>query len=133
MRLGDLSPEAIEKVKRYHLDHIVEKHEGWGWDTQIDYVAQELWRVDGRDVLLPLHEEHVPNLTVVRCVASDDDTLLTIFLRDTTYGTGFWQDAFMAVCARVPGEDFYVAFMYHECSFHDSVVRGELPPERGRS
>ena len=128
MKLSDLSPEAIEKIKRYHLDHIVEKHEGWGWNTEIEFVAPDLLRVDGHDVLLPLREENVPNLTVVRCVASGDENLLTIFLRDTTYGTGVWQDAFMAVCARVPGEEFYVAFLYHECSFDDVVLQGGLPP-----
>jgi hypothetical protein len=39
--------------------------------------------------------------------------VLTIFLRDTTYGQEWYDAGFLAVCERLPGEDFYLATVYH--------------------
>lgn len=126
MRWADLSPQTIAKIKTYHLDHIVEKHEGWGWDHELRYVAPELLEVDGYHVLLPLSEGHTPNLSIVRCIVSKSDDMLTIFLRDMTHRREAWEAEFLAICARVPGENVYVTFVYHECGFHEEVVNGGL-------
>jgi hypothetical protein len=70
--------------KAYHLDRLIEKHEGWSWDLGLSYVAPELLDVDGYHVLLPLSAAHTPNLSIVRCIAGKSDDVLTIFLRDIT-------------------------------------------------
>lgn len=127
MRWTDLSPQTIAKIKAYHLDRLVEKHEGSNWDVGLSYVAPELLDVDGYHVLLPLSAEHTPNLSIVRCIASKSEDVLTIFLRDMTYRKEVWHGEFLAICARVPGENVYVTFVYHECGFHEEVANGGLP------
>lgn len=54
MRWENLSSETIGKIKAYHLDHIVEKHEGWGWDFELPHVAPEL--LDNVYVTFVFHE-----------------------------------------------------------------------------
>jgi len=127
MRWTDLPPQTIAKIKAYHLDHIVEKHEGWGWDHELSHVAPELLEVDGYHVLLPLSASHIPNLSIVRCVPGKGEDILTIFLRDKTGRRETWEAEFLAICAKMPGEDFYVTFAYHECGFVVEVVNGKLP------
>jgi hypothetical protein len=127
MRWTDLSPQTIAKIKAYHLDRLIEKHEGWSWDLGLSYVAPELLDVDGYHVLLPLSAAHTPNLSIVRCIASKSEDMLTIFLRDMTISREIWEAEFLAICAKVPGEDFYVAFAYHECGFFEEVANGGLP------
>lgn len=130
MRLSDLSPDGIAAIKAYHLDRLVEKHEGWPWELGLRSAERELLDVDGYHVLLPVTEEQYPNIAVARCIPSKDDSLLTIFLRDTTIPDSIWQGEFLAVCARVPDTHVYVAFAYHECGFTDWTIRGEAPPLR---
>jgi hypothetical protein len=69
-------------------------------------------------VLLPIGKEHLPNITVLRCIASDDGQTLTLFLKDTTFATDPRYETlmagFLAICDKMPGEDFFVAIVYHE-------------------
>jgi hypothetical protein len=135
LRLSDLSPETIAKLKTYRYDRIVEKHEGpedWEWrlrgpderpswllpgdDYQPD--PAEFLRIAERDVLLPVGRSHHPNITILRTIVGDEGRSLTIFVKDTTYVQSadeeFFSAGFMAVCDRVPGEPFYIAHVYHE-------------------
>lgn len=140
LRLSDLSPETITKLKTYRYDRIIEKHEGpddWSWRLQSpderpswlpeplpgqedDYEPDpaELMRIADRDVLLPIGRSHHPNVTILRTIVGDDGKSLTIFLKDTTYADDpeleFFSAGFLAVCDRVPGEQFYLAHVYHE-------------------
>lgn len=74
--------------------------------------------IHGRYVLLPIDRQYHPHISVVRCIVSDDQQTLIIFLKDTTYVDDprrkFLDAGYMAVCDRFPGEEFYVAILYHE-------------------
>lgn len=110
-----ITPQHIEKLASYRYDRIVEKHEGpWDWASTLEYKMACFITAGEFQVLLPVEEHHRANITLTRCVASADGQLLTIFLQDTTYDTGMFA-GYMAVCERVPGEDWYVAIAYHEC------------------
>lgn len=119
MKLSDLSPDTLSKIHAYRYDRIIEKHEGpEQWESVFEYYNPELLLVNGYPVLLPVDQEHFPNITILRCIPSADGQTLTIFLKDTTYGDGpqyetFWA-GFVAVCEKVPGEQFFIATLYHE-------------------
>lgn len=114
--VSNLSEGAIQKIKQYHYDRIVEKHEGpWSWENEIKYGDGIFVRADGVDVLLPLDEKHLPNITVLRCVPSQDNLCLTLFLKDTTWYGDDWSAAgFIAFAEKVAGENFYITTVYHE-------------------
>ncbi len=113
--LSSLSPEALEKIKRLRYDRIIEKHEGpEDWDATLQWADPEFLELAGHDVLLPVGREHHPNITVLRCIEGDGGTVLTLFLRDTTYGQEWHDSGFLAVSEKVPGEEFYLASVYHE-------------------
>jgi hypothetical protein len=147
LRLSDLPPETIAKLKTYRYDRIIEKHEGpedWSWllrgpDERPSWAPEpvpgapddyepdpaELLRVDGRDVLLPVGRSRHPNITILRTIVGDDEKSLTLFLKDTTYVTShdeeFFSAGFLAVCDLVPGERFYIAHVYHEWFMLDPI------------
>ena len=103
MKIADLSPEAIEKIKSYRYDRIIEKHEGpEDWRSMFLYYDLEFIEVNGYPVLLPIGHEHHPNITILRCITGDNGQSLTIFLKDTTYSPGPDDDmffaGFLAVC-----------------------------------
>jgi hypothetical protein len=119
-KLSDLSPDVLQRLRSFRWDRIIEKHEGpEDWERVFSYMNPEFIRIDGRDVLLPVDREHHPNIMVLRCIVSDDGQNLTLFLKDTTLVSDpRWEHflaGFVAVCDRFPGEDFFVAIMYHEC------------------
>jgi hypothetical protein len=119
VRLADLSPATRERLDAWRWDRIIEKHEGpWSWGDTLAYTNAEFMSIDGRDVLLPLDAEQRPNVTILRTIVGADERTLTIFLKDTTYATDpEWERftaGFLAVCDRFPGEEFYVAVVYHE-------------------
>lgn len=121
MKISDLSTETINKIKTYRYDRIIEKHEGpESWTSVLKYDEAEFLQLNGYNVLLPLDRQHHANITILRLIPSADDQSLTIFLRDTTWAEDeeleeyddYW--GFVAICDRVPGEDFFLAVLYHE-------------------
>lgn len=113
-RIEELSPEALEKISRYRYDILVEKQELWSWKYSLDPVYVDFVNLEGFNVLLPVEKENHPNISVLRLIVSDDKESLTIFLTDTTYYKG--SDAgVVAVCDKFPGEDWYIAVVYHAC------------------
>jgi hypothetical protein len=117
--IGALSPHAIEKIKVYRWDRIIEKHEGpETWESVLKYYDPEFMVINGYNVLLPIVREHHGNITILRCIIGDHEQVLTIFLKDTTYSDDpEWEKfaaGFVAVCERVAEEDFFVAILYHE-------------------
>ncbi|MCP4109158.1 MAG: hypothetical protein GY749_27120 [Desulfobacteraceae bacterium] len=58
------------------------------------------------------------NVTILRCIEGDNGSVLTIFLKDTTYVSNpddeMFDAGFVAVCDKFQGEDFYIAVLYHE-------------------
>ena len=114
MRVADLSVETRERVARVRWDRIIEKHEGpWDWKYWLE--DAEFMTVDGFDVLLPVERENHPNITFLRVIPSADGNTLTIFLKDTTYyGDDPFSAGFLAVCDKFPGEDWFLAIVYHE-------------------
>ena len=119
MTLSSLARQAIEKIKTYRYDRILEKHEGpEDWRSTLTYGDPEFLEIAGRSVLLPVDREQHPNITILRCIVSEDGQSLTIFLKDTTYVDDprleMFDAGFVAVCDKVPGEDFFLAILYHE-------------------
>jgi hypothetical protein len=115
MQISALSPGSREKIKHYRYDRIIEKHEGpENWSDVLAYLDPEFFDVAGHAVLLPLDREHLPNLTVLRCIESRDGNILTLFLRDVTYGREWYDSGFLAVCEKLSGEEFYLTTVYHE-------------------
>ena len=114
MRLADLAPETMERAARMRYDRIVVKHEGpWDWEYLLEHDEVEFLDANGFDVLLPVEKENHPNITFLRVIVSEDRNTLTIFLTDTTFYTGM-DSGFLAVCDKFPGEDWYIAIVYHE-------------------
>ena len=119
MKLSELSPQVIERIKSYRWDRIIEKHEGpEKWELTLKYHVPEFMEINGHRVLLPLEQNHHPNITILRCIESSDGQTLTIFLKDTTFVDRIeheWFEAgFVAVCDKIEGGDFHIAVLYHE-------------------
>jgi hypothetical protein len=123
MKLIDVPRELLEKIRSSVYDEILEKHEGpWTWGGTLEYC--EFMSICGRYVLLPVERERHANITILRCVVSEDGRSLTVFLKDTTHDEGAFA-GFVAVCDRFEDEDFYVAVLYHEWY----VIQNEWQPK----
>jgi hypothetical protein len=119
MRFSDLSPEVLQRLRSFRWDRIIEKHEGpYDWDWVLRCERPEFIRVNGQDVLLPVDCGQHPNITILRCIPSEDGRSLTLFLKDTTHvpdpRSEHFLAGFVAVCDRFPGQNFFVAILYHE-------------------
>ena len=115
MKLENLSPETIDKIKLVRWDRIIEKHEGpEDWESVLRYFEPEFIEIEGRWVLLPVEKSHHANITILRLIWSADGNSITIFLKDTTYDDDSFFSGFMAVCDRVKNENFFLAILYHE-------------------
>ncbi len=116
----------LERIRSYRWDRIIEKHEGpEGWDSVLEYYDPEFLVLGEHTVLLPVVKDQHPNITLLRSIVGDGGASLTLFLKDTTYcqdPDDAWICAgFVAVCDRVPGEDFFIAILYHEWFIIDPI------------
>jgi hypothetical protein len=119
MRIADLSPQTVEKLKTYRYDCIIEKHEGpEKWSAALRFYDPEFIEINGYNVLLPVSKDRHANITVIRCIVSDDGQTLTLFLKDTTHVIDpkyeMFEAGFLAICDKFPDEDFFIAIVYHE-------------------
>lgn len=115
MKLSDLSPETLEKIKLVRWDRIIEKHEEpEDWESALKYEEPEFMEIDGYSVLLPVDKSHHPNISIIRAIWSEGRKSLTLFLSDTTYDDDPFFSGFMAVCDRMRNENFFIAILYHE-------------------
>ena len=119
MKLSSLPPSVLERVRAYRWDGMLEKHEGpFDYGDSSRFTDPEFMMINGFNVLLPIGRAHHPNITVLRCIESADRNTLTIFLKDTTYvkapSREFLDAGYVAVCDKYPGQDFYIAIVYHE-------------------
>lgn len=119
MKVKDLSSETLQKIKVYRYDRFVEKHEGpFDWEGVLKYYEPEFLEIEGRSVLLPLDKERHANIKILRTTTDKEDKILTIFLKDTTYSDSpddeFFTAGFVAICDKVPNEDFFITIFYHE-------------------
>ncbi len=114
MKINDLPKEQIDNLCNYRCDWFVEKHEGpWIWSDVLKWNNPEFLNIEGYAILLPLDTKHHQNITILRCIPSQNDEVITIFLKDTTYYSGI-DAGFLAICERVFGEKGYLATVYHE-------------------
>ena len=112
IRISDLPREVIAKIEGRLYDQIINKHEGpERWGSLDDH---EFIQTGDYDVLLPIDKEHLQNVTILRCIVSDDSTSLTLFLKDTTYDGDRIFAGRVAVCDKLDAEDFFIAILYHE-------------------
>lgn len=119
MKLSSLAPETRRLIETIRWDGFIEKHEGpFDYGDFCRWENFEFMKINGFDVLLPVDEEHHENITILRCIVSEDKNSLTIFLKDTTYvelpSREFSDAGYVAVCDRFPGEDFFMTIFYHE-------------------
>lgn len=115
MRLQDLTAATLSKAATYRWDRIIEKHEGpEDWEYLLRDNIVEFIRIDGFDVLLPVDKENHVSITIERCIVSSDRETLTVFLNDSTCDSGMF-GGYMAICEKVPNQDWYIAIVYHEC------------------
>ncbi|MBA3871133.1 MAG: hypothetical protein H0X30_18470 [Anaerolineae bacterium] len=128
MKLADLSPETLEKIKNIEYDRNIDKHDGpydWAWSIEDNSV--EFINMDGFEVLLPIEKNHYPNIKTLRVIPSADGRMLTIFFTDSTKAFAF-EDAglgFLAICEKIPHENFFVATVYHEWFVIDNPLFNE--------
>lgn len=121
MKIADLSPEIIERIKQIRYDQFLEKHEGpWDWASEFEYGEPEFMQFASFDVLLPLEKKQFLNITLLRLIVSSDTKTLTIFLKDTTYYSDSDEDHLfntgrIAICEKMNGTEFYVATLFHAC------------------
>jgi len=123
MKIADLSPELVEKIKTLQYDRNIEKHDGpydWAWEIEDDTV--EFIEMSGYDVLLPMQKYHYPNIKPLRVIPSADGLVLTIFFTDSTKAFAFEDNGlgFLAICEKIPDENFFIATVYHEWFILDS-------------
>lgn len=119
MKFKNLSPETLEKINGRRYDRILEKHEGpESWSSVLKFYEPEFLQIDGHDVLLPIPGENHPNVTILRTIVGDNGNSLVVFFKDTSYVTDPRDEpffsGFMAVCDKVPGEEFFLGIVYHE-------------------
>ncbi|MBY0526423.1 MAG: hypothetical protein K2R98_23720 [Gemmataceae bacterium] len=119
MKLAELQPATIERIKKLLYDRIIEKHEGperWTWLLFHD--GADFLFIDGKYVLLPVPKDHHKNITVLRSFTGASGDSLVLFLKDTAFVREPRNEdsmaGFIAICDRLPGEDFFVAIVYHE-------------------
>jgi hypothetical protein len=133
LTVAALSAEAVAKIRGYRWDRIIEKHEGpENWASVLDIYDPEFILIAGLPVLLPIEKKRHPNITVLRSIVSRDGGNLTVFLKDTTHYPDPEDELFctgrMAVCDRVPGEDFFIAIVFHEWFVIDGGrTQGTMP------
>ncbi len=119
MTIASLSPEQLDKIRAWRWDGIIEKHEGpEDWVSMLEHYDLEFLDIAGRPVLLPVSGERHKNISILRTIVSSDGNSLTVFLKDTTHYPDpkdelFWTGR-MAVCDRVPGEEFFLTIVFHE-------------------
>lgn len=119
LTIADLSAEVTAKIRQYQWDRIIEKHEGpEDWASVLDFSDPEFMLIADCAVLLPVERERHPHITILKSIISRDGDSLTVFLKDTTYFPDPEDEMFctgrMAVCDRVPGEEFFLATVFHE-------------------
>ncbi|MGB7414681.1 MAG: hypothetical protein WA902_10780 [Thermosynechococcaceae cyanobacterium] len=115
MKLTDLAPETLAKIKTVRWDRIIEKHEGPdSWESVLQYYSPDFLTIEDCSVLLPVDSNQHDNITVLRTLFSSDGCSLTLFLQDTTYSNTWHESGFMAVCDKIAGEEFFLATLYHE-------------------
>lgn len=126
MQIAELSSDCLAAIKAIRWDCIIEKHEGpEPWQSTLRWYDPEFMMIDGRAVLLPIEQSQHSNITILRTIWSDDRNSLTLFLKDTTYGDDWFSSGFMAVCDRLPGQEFYIAILYHEWFIIEPIMSFE--------
>ncbi|MBW4551510.1 MAG: hypothetical protein KME35_10420 [Aphanocapsa sp. GSE-SYN-MK-11-07L] len=102
-------------MKTIRWDRIIEKHEGpEDWGSVFRYHEPEFMMIDDHSVLLPIEQSRHPNITILRTIWSADGQSLTLFFKDTTYEDDPFMSGYLAVCDKVPGEEFFLTVVYHE-------------------
>jgi hypothetical protein len=118
VKFANLSKRAIERIRKYRYDRILEKHEGpWDWSDFLEYSPPEFMVAGEHTVLLPVDRKNHWNIKILRVIPSCDGNVLTLFLKDTTYEPDPEDHIFsgrMSVCEKVEGEEFFIATVYHE-------------------
>ena len=131
MQFNELTGIALDKIKSYRFDRIIEKHEGpEHWRSMIEWYDLEFIEIDKRAVLLPVGQEHHKHITILRTAIDKEETILTVFLKDTTHVVQpeheYFEAGFVAICEKVSNEDFFIAILYHEWFIIDEQILNDI-------
>ncbi|MBD2757824.1 hypothetical protein IC230_33495 [Spirosoma sp. BT704] len=132
MRVEDLSPQTLDRIRHNRWDRIIEKHEGpetwelkfktyqpddmiFQWDPGFNPIAArpQFMQVSVHWILLPVSRSHHPNITILHHFRSEDHAKLVVYLKDTTYDDSLFGAGYVAIGDRQP-EGFYLTTLYHE-------------------
>ncbi|MDM8562223.1 hypothetical protein QUF54_02600, partial [Candidatus Marithioploca araucensis] len=115
-KLSELSLEAREKIKSHSWDKIVGTPESSSpWGFFLDFNNPELMDIEGYYVLLPMQQEWFYRQTIQRCILSADGNTLILSFQDLSYGDNS-EPLFLAICDKLPGEDFFLTTTLYESS-----------------
>ena len=93
MALGDLKPESLEALRGWRYDRIIEKHEGpETWESYLKYEQPVELERDGRRVLIPVWWDERGEVIVLRWLVSQDETSITVFIKDMSLGKHYGPD-----------------------------------------
>ena len=114
MHIGEISEDTLNKIKPMRFDLFIEKHEGpFEWSSFLKYYDIDFFDINDFNVLLPLDKSRHANIKIRRCIVSEDQQTLTVFLTDSTFESNPY-DGYVAICDKVIGEVFYLTVFYHE-------------------
>jgi hypothetical protein len=114
LKVADLTPEQIEKIKQVRYDYFYEKHEGpfrYSSVFEWDYHYQDFIEMGGHPIFLPIQKEQAPNIKLQRIIPSADGRKQIIYFLDTTWSSQ--GDDMVAICEQMPGEVYYIATFLH--------------------
>jgi len=120
MKLSELSEEVREKIKSHNWKKMVGTRESSSssWEYILDFYNPELVDIEGYHVLLPMRKDRFSSQTIQRCIPSADGNTLTLSFQDLSYGDDS-EPHFLAICDKLPGEDFFLTTTLYETSFDD--------------
>lgn len=93
----------------YHVDMLVEKHEGWG-DRYATDPNTRIALIGEYKVVLPIWYRRESKINILQIAPSTDGNMLTIYLLDSSY---IENDGFVAIAEKIPDTDIYVAVIFH--------------------
>ncbi len=114
--LDDLDEDVLKGVGDFEIDFIKGNGiESFTWQDLIDRQGFDFQVIGGINVLLPIEKQHWGFYSVVGCKLSQDYQSMTVLLQNRSGSIGDLNTGRMAICARYPGEDWYVGVFLREC------------------
>jgi hypothetical protein len=112
-----LPDELRPLVETYSVDTLIEKHEGDAYSYHKD--DNRIALLQGFKVILPIWYRRESKINILKIAPSQDGSLLTIFLTDSSY---IENDGFIAIAEKIPTTDIFITTHFHN-SWHVKELR----------